>query len=173
MSPIRRLRLCLRLSTGTGPVTRDVSCGEELRKRLLRSSWRQEMGRILVFLLATLAACAQQASSVLPEQTIRVPLKTARGTMQSMGVGIALNADASGQLKAILPGGLETRIERMPAPLAGVVIHIPDADPSAIVLLNEQSSLVEIKRTVGELRSAPYLLRSEERRVGKECRSRR
>src|ERR1035437_3324732 len=119
MSPIRRLRLCLRLSTGTGPVTRDVSCGEELRKRLLRSSWRQEMGRILVFLLATLAACAQQASSVLPEQTIRVPLKTARGRMQSMGVGIALNADASGQLKAILPGGLETRIERMPAPISG------------------------------------------------------
>lgn len=116
------------------------------------------MGRVLVFLLATLAACAQQASNVLPEETIRVPLKTARGTMQSMGVGIALNADASGQLKAILPGGLETRIERMPAPLAGVVIHIPDADPSAIVLLNEQSSLVEIKRTVGELRSAPYIL---------------
>src|SRR5450759_2868871 len=77
---------------------------------LLRSSWRQEMGRVLVFLLATLAAYAQQASNVLPEQTIRVPLKTARGTMQSMGVGIALNADASGQLKATLPGGLEARM---------------------------------------------------------------
>src|SRR6266852_9060740 len=117
-----------------------------------------EMRRIPLLFLFVASAAAQDAPNALPDQVFRVPLRTATATMQSMGVGIAIQADAAGQLKAIIPGGLEARVQRAPAPLVGMIIEIPDAVPGSLVLLNHQECVVTLKRTVGELKSAQYLL---------------
>jgi peroxiredoxin len=116
----------------------------------------------LLILLAAPVAVAQLPSNsrneASPHQTFRVPLKITIGTMQSIGVTSAIKDDGAGQLRAILPGDLEARIERAPTPLAGVVVHLPNTKPSSMTLLQDQDSLVEIKRSVGELSSVPYLI---------------
>src|SRR5262249_1771489 len=116
----------------------------------------------LLILFATSAAAAQvglntRAAAPAP-QTFQVPLKITLGTVQSMGVNCEIKTDASGQLRALLPGNLEARIDRTPTPLPGVVVHLRDAAPSSLALLQDQVSMVEIKRSVGELTSVPYLI---------------
>ena len=68
------------------------------------------MRRIPLLFLFVTSVSAQDAPNAQPDQVFRVPLKIATGAMQSMGVGIAIQADANGQLKAIIPGGLEARV---------------------------------------------------------------
>src|SRR3954470_14408605 len=130
-----------------------------LRVVVARSRHRNhEMRQIPLLFLLVSSAAAQDAANALPDQVFRVPLKTATATMQSMGVGIAIQADAAGLLKAIIPGGLEARVQRTPAPLEGMIVEIPDAQPASLVLLNHQESVVTLKRAVGSLKSAQYLL---------------
>ena len=116
------------------------------------------MLRVLGLLLVTFEAIAQPPSNAISEQLMQVPLHITTGTIQAMYDSVAIQTDALGHLQATLPGGLKVSLERTPAPLLGVVVHLPDAEPSSMVLLNGQASLVLIKRTLGSFKSLQYLL---------------
>jgi len=116
------------------------------------------MKNVLLFVIASLRLTAQDPSTVGQEQTFRVALKTITGVAQSMGVGIEIKRDASGRLNATLPGDLETEVQRTTSPPGGITIQIRNAEPPFLVLFPGQESVVTLKRTVGELDYASYLI---------------
>jgi thiol-disulfide isomerase/thioredoxin len=91
-------------------------------------------------------------------KTYRVSLEINAASLPSMFVGINIDQVPSGELRATLPGGGQARIERMSGTLAGIIVSIPDADPTSIALLPGQSSVLWLKRTVGARESVPYIL---------------
>lgn len=103
-------------------------------------------------LLALIAVPAVMA------QTYRVALEVRTGEMQSMALGLEVKIDDATHLHAALPGGGEIRMERLPAPLPGVIAQVPGGEPAAIALLPDQWSQVTLNRTVGQAKSVPYFL---------------
>ena len=102
--------------------------------------------------LAAILLLAPRAAA----QTWRVPLEI-RPDEPSMGKGLAIETGADGRLRASLPGGGELRIERMPPPLSGILVRIPDGDDEKVVaLLASQGSAVSLGRAVGNAKSAVY-----------------
>src|SRR5262245_52199661 len=106
----------------------------------------------LAFLLAGFT-CLGQA-----QQRFRVSLEVTPESIQFASMGIEVQAAAGGNLTARLPGGGEMRLERMTGPVMGFIAHIPGADPETLAFVNDQFSKVTLKRTVGNLQSATYLL---------------
>src|SRR5215471_7176259 len=92
------------------------------------------------------------------EDAFRVPLEVTPGQIQSAFIGLEIQVDTTGELTARLPGGGEVRLERMSTPTVGLVANIPGADPEKLALLNDQFSEVTLKRSVGHLNSATYVL---------------
>ncbi len=106
------------------------------------------------------------ATSLLAQtdSTVRVSLQIVPGILQPMGRLIEIKTDAVGKLTATLPGGIEAHLERTPSPLAGVILAIPGAEPPSLALMNGQQSTVSLNRSLGNLKSTPYMisyLRSE------------
>jgi thiol-disulfide isomerase/thioredoxin len=70
--------------------------------------------------------------------------------------GSEISSDDAMHAHASIPGGGEFRMERMPAPLKGVIVHIPDGDP--IALLPDQWTEIRLQRKVAQLKTAPYMI---------------
>jgi thiol-disulfide isomerase/thioredoxin len=105
---------------------------------------------------AILVACL--ACSGHAQQAFRVSLEVTPGAIQSSFTGIEIQADPAGKLSARLPGGGEVRLERMGTPATGLIARIAAADPEMLVLLNDQFSVVGLKRSIGHLNAVQYLL---------------
>jgi thiol-disulfide isomerase/thioredoxin len=105
-----------------------------------------------MILLATLGL------SIGPEQTYRVPLEVVWGVVQDVAPGVSIETRPDGRLGAKVPGGGDALLERMPPPTIGLFVQIPGSSPERITLLPGQSSMVSVKRTVGRLSQASYLV---------------
>jgi peroxiredoxin len=57
-----------------------------------------------------------------------------------------------------MPGGGDWQIERLKAPISAISVRIPSAEPESILLLPDQASVVSIKRSIGDLERAQYLV---------------
>lgn len=108
--------------------------------------------------MKTAALVLLTVSSILAAETYRVPLEVRAGPEQGPFQTHPLESDDSTHLHATMPGGTTLRIERLPAPLPGIQVTIPGGDPQTITLLPGQSSLVDLKRTIGVLDTVPYFI---------------
>lgn len=97
--------------------------------------------------------CAQG----LAQTTYRVPLQVVPGTLQPMFLGHDFQSTPDG-LQASLPGGIQARIDRMPGPGTGIVVHFPGDPPQQIALFPDQSSVVYLPRAIGNGLKLPYMV---------------
>jgi hypothetical protein len=105
------------------------------------------MRPILPVILLAVPLCAQ---------TYRVPLEIRNGETGGMYQGVEIVFDEAGHGRSAIPSGGELHVERMPAPLKGIIVEAADGDPSRIALLPGQWSRVLLPRTVGHVRTATY-----------------
>src|SRR5580658_2566588 len=91
-------------------------------------------------------------------QTYRVPLGIRSAEIQGGSIGIEVESDSANQLHASIPGGGEMLIDRMPPPLAGVIVHIPGAEPPVIALLPDQRSQITYGRHSDKTKNLPYIV---------------
>ena len=91
-----------------------------------------------IALLLTLAA------GPLAAQSYRVPLQIKTNILQFSFLTYPMAAEDANHLHVDLPGGLSIQAERLPAPLAGIIAHIPEAKPEAVTLLDGQESIVSL-----------------------------
>ena len=87
-----------------------------------------------------------------------MPLKIASGALQNMGDFVPVVPDAVGVLRATLPGGHAVRLQRNPAPPGGVTVTIASGNPSSLLLLPDQTSLVYFERPVGDAKVSGYAI---------------
>jgi thiol-disulfide isomerase/thioredoxin len=105
-----------------------------------------------IALLLTLAA------GPLAAQSYRVPLQIKTSILPDGFLSYPIAADDANHLYADLPNGLTIHAERLPAPLVGIIAHIPGATPETVTLLDGQESIISLKRQVADLGEVPYVI---------------
>lgn len=96
------------------------------------------------------------AGPALWAQTYRVPLEIRTGELPGMGHGVAIVADDATHAHSTIPSGGDLRIERMPAPAKGLIVHVPDGEPATIALMPGQAAQISLPHAVGQLKRASY-----------------
>jgi thiol-disulfide isomerase/thioredoxin len=108
--------------------------------------------------LKSIALLLTVAVGPLAAQSYRVPLQIKTNILQGPFLTYPMAAEDANHLHVDLPGGLTIQAVRLPAPLAGIIAHIPGAKPEAVTLLNGQESIVSLQRRVGNLDEVSYLI---------------
>ncbi len=98
------------------------------------------------------------ATASAAQQTYRVPLEVTPGSIQGMYLSVDIQTGQDGRLRARLPGGGEAQVERMAAPVQGLIVRVTGGEPATLALLPDQQAKVTMKRTLGHQDRASYLI---------------
>jgi thiol-disulfide isomerase/thioredoxin len=108
--------------------------------------------------LKSVALLLTLTTGLLAAQSYLVPLHIKTDILQDGFSTYPMATDDADYLHADLPGGLTIHAERLPAPIAGITVHIPGATPETVTLLNGQESIINLKRHVANLAEVPYVI---------------